>query len=172
MRLGGNIDERGTQVPYNYTKLSSAILAADTASMTVDALIFTTGDVVTIGSEDITIASHATKTMDITRGTNSTTPAVHGAGQIVRLRTGTEILSVTFNGSTYFSGIWVSGENESIFRIKWNDDTDKYLPLYYLTPYQLNDFIPSPRYLPENGETLVVQAWSNGYGVCTAEYTC
>jgi hypothetical protein len=146
---------RGLVVQANATRLS-ADLDSSAQDFYVQYDIFANSAVVTIGEEDIAIGTHGTHSTGCTRGANSTTPAAHKSGQNVRLAPGTELLSKTFNGSTYLSAIRCGGDVEGIFAVQV-DGTIKYIA--HTTPYQLELVFPMARCQPANNTVIKVLVW-------------
>ncbi len=146
---------RGKVVSHNAANLAQA-LSLGAATMYLDTDCFSDNDVVTVGEEDILITSHGT-TCTVTRGQNGTSDTDHETGANVRLAAGTELLSHSFDGSTYLSAIRCGGESEAAFGIKI-DGTIKYIALS--SPHQLELMFPMARYQPGNGTTIKVLVWS------------
>jgi len=145
---------RGVQVQYNMTALA-VNLAQGATEMQISADIFANSTVVTIGEEDVTVTARGT-TATITRGTNSTSDVYHASGQLVRKVGGEEILSHTFDGSTYLSAIRCGAPCEAFFAIEI-DGVIIYAAQQ--TPYQLELFFPMARYQPANNTVIKVLAW-------------
>lgn len=146
---------RGKVVEQNATRLAQELGAGETM-MYVEDDIFTAGDIVTVGEEDIRIDT-AGATCTVTRGMNSTTDADHPAGGNARLASGRELLSHSFDGATYLSALRCGGEAEAMFALEVAG-TVSYVCAS--TPYQLEVFLPMNRYQPAGGTEVRLLVWS------------
>ena len=155
MQLVAQTSSRGKVVSQNATRLTAA-LAQGATTMYIADDIFSNNDVVTVGEEDIKITSAGT-TCTVIRAQNGTTDTDHADGSNVRLASGTELLSHSFDGSTYLSAIRCGGEVEAMFAIEIGG-TIKYIATS--TPYQLEVFFPMSRYQPADSTTIKVLVWS------------
>ncbi|RKY24692.1 MAG: hypothetical protein DRP79_07415 [Planctomycetota bacterium] len=154
MQLIAQTGPRGKVIQQNATRLAQA-LAQGSTTMYIEKDVFSDNDVVTVGEEDILITAHGT-TCTVTRAQNGTTDSAHASGANVRLASGAELLSHTFDGSTYLSAIRAGGELEAALGIEI-DGTIKYIAA--TSPYQLELFFPMNRYQPANNTTIRVLAW-------------
>ena len=96
-------------VQANATLLEGS-LAQGATSLTVADTVFSPGQTVRLGEEKITLGSSSDNLTftGCTRGAGGTTDADHAAGQEVLDSGGTELLSHTFDGSTYLSAVRLS----------------------------------------------------------------
>lgn len=155
MQTLAQTSSRGKVVARNAANLSQA-LSQGATTMYLDADCFSDNDVVTVGEEDILITSHGT-TCTVSRGQNGTSDNDHAAGANVRLASGTELLSHSFDGSTYLGALRCGGEAEAAFGIEI-DGAVKYVALS--SPHQLELFFPMARYQPAGSTTIKILVWS------------
>jgi len=155
MQLVAQTGPRGKVVSQNATRLAAA-LAQGATTMYIAEDIFSDSDEVTVGEEDIRIDSAGT-TCTVTRARNGTADTDHTDGSNVRLVSGTELLSHSFDGSAYLSAIRIGGDVEAMFAIEIGG-TIKYIAAS--TPYQLEVFFPMSRYQPSDSTTIKVLVWS------------
>jgi len=81
-RTGGGFNVSSTSGPFadNAGTLAEALDASETGVDVADGSLFAVGDVITTGSEDMTVVSISTNTLTVTRGSNSTTAAIAAIG--------------------------------------------------------------------------------------------
>lgn len=149
MELIAQTSSRGKVVAANACTLAANITAA-TGSLTLShSGVFSEGDLVTIGEEDITLTNiSGTAVTNAVRGVGDTSGAVHKTGENIRLAAGTELLSHAFTDEI-LAGISAGGFNEALFAIE-EDGTIKRFKMS-------NAFLPEV-FWPGNG-------WTVGSGV-------
>lgn len=158
---------RGTVVSWNTAQLAATFSKSATI-MTINYDVFSNGDTVTCGEEDITIGTAGTSCTSCTRGVNDTTDATHLAGMNVRLASGTEILTYTFGGTEYLSAIRCGGDHEALFGIEINS-TIEYIAS--TSQYQAEAIFPMTRYEVTEDDVIAVLVWSPAQeAVFWAEY--
>jgi len=133
-------------------------LAQGATSLSVAEAVFSPGQNVRLGEEQITLGSSADNLTftGCTRGAGGTTDAGHGAGQEVLTAAGTELLSHTFDGSTYLSAVRISANVQFTAGIEL-DGTLRYMPRSSHSQMEL--ILPTARYQPAGSTSLRVLAW-------------
>lgn len=155
MQIITDTGPRGIVLRANSTTLGLD-LAQGAAQMQLVRDVFSDGDTVTVGMEDIRVDSHGTL-CQVTRARSGTSAGEHSAGQNVRLAGGAGLLDHTFDGSEYLSAIRAGAEVEALFGLEI-DGVLRYLAP--TTPYQLEVFFPLARYQPFQGTRLRVLSWN------------
>ena len=155
MELIAQTGPRGKLVAANMTTLAAALDDSGT-DIEIAHDIFSDGEDLTLGEEDITAGTHGTTLGGCLRGVNNTAPAPHAKGQQVRRAAGTELLSHTFVAGETLKGIRLGGEVEALFGI---EAAGALLYTGATTPYSLELLFPMPNYQPGGGVTIRVLVW-------------
>ncbi|MBW7996021.1 MAG: hypothetical protein FVQ81_05490 [Candidatus Glassbacteria bacterium] len=144
-------------VKANATVLDGA-LAQGATTVVVAHDVFTAVQSVRIGEEQITLGSTSDNLTftGCTRGAASTTDTDHADGQEVLDADGAELLSHTFDGSTYLSAIRISANVQFTCGIE-QDGTLRYMPRSSHSQMEL--ILPTARYQPAGSSILTLLAW-------------
>ncbi|OGF98448.1 MAG: hypothetical protein A2Z86_01480 [Candidatus Glassbacteria bacterium GWA2_58_10] len=155
MELIAQTGPRGKLVAANMTSLAAALDDSGT-EIEIAHDIFSDGEDLTLGEEDITVGTHGTTLSDCLRGVNDTAPAAHANGRQVRRSAGAELLSHTFAQGETLKGIRLGGEVEALFGI---EVAGTLLYTGATTPYSLELLFPMPNYQPGGGVTIRALVW-------------
>jgi len=151
-----------TSVAAKVIQANAARLAASLSQgatyLTVTEAVFSPGQSVRLGEEQITLGSSPDNLTftGCTRGAGGTLDAGHAAGQEVLAAAGAELLSHTFDGSTYLSAVRISANVQFTAGIELNG-TLRYMPRSSHSQMEL--ILPTARYQPAGATTLRVLAW-------------
>lgn len=160
MELIAQTGPRGEVVTANACTLNGAIDASQTTLTLSHSGVFSNGDLVTIGKEDITLTTISGTTVSVcVRGVGTTDGATHASGMNIRLAAGTTLLSHTFDGAEKLSLIKAGGDVSAMFAyeeagtIKDFDITTGFLPAA---------FNPGNQWTVPDGTTIKVLVWLFG----------
>ena len=153
----------------NATLLEGGLTQGAT-SITVADAVFNPGQTVRLGEEKITLGSSADNLTfsGCTRGAESTTDTDHAAGQEVLSAAGAELLSHTFDGSTYFSAVRISANVQFTAGIEIGG-TLRYMPRSSSSQMEL--ILPTVRYQPAPSTSMRVLAWLRRDEAAAADFS-
>jgi hypothetical protein len=145
-------------------------LAQGVTSLTLAHAVFSPGQSVRIGEERITLGSSGDNLTftGCTRGAGSTTDTDHAAGQEVLAASGTELLSHTFDGSTYLSAVRISANVQFTAGIE-QGGVLRYMPRSSHSQMEL--ILPTARYQPAGSTSLRVLAWLRADEAVEADFS-
>jgi len=167
MELLAQTSARGVVVTPNACNLNApdgTITAAATTLTLSDNLlndgstaIFSDGNKVTIGLEDITLTTVSGTTVSVcARGVGTTTGATHSHGMNIRLAAGTTLLSHTCGASDTLTGITAGGEGTALFAISEAGTIKRFKMSTGFVP---EVFWPGTSWTPGNGVVIKVLVW-------------
>ncbi len=151
-----------TSVAAKVVQANASVLASTLAqgatTVTVVHGVFIPGQGVRVGEEQITLGSSSDNLTfsGCTRGAGGTTDSAHDSGQEVLAASGAELLSHTFDGSTYLSALRLSANVQFTCGIE-QDGVLKYMPRSSNSQMEL--ILPTVRYQPAGSTTLRILAW-------------
>ena len=153
--------------PRNMAKLLEAMDASQT-TMKVDAGIFTAPEVVIIDNEEVTVGTVADSgsdytTYNVTRGAS---PTAHREEVNVLGSSPVELLTKTFDGSTDFAGLFVSGESDGEFCYEVAGVRKFY---FQTTRFAQDEQIAWPPYQAP-AQTIRILCWTHAAGIFSGAF--
>jgi hypothetical protein len=160
--------KRLVRVEINACKLNMGTsLSADATQLVVSQEnVFSEGDTVLIGDEDILLGTptdieHRLTFNGCTRAQNDTLATTHTDGQFVMAATGRTLLSHTFVAEDFINMVIVTGFAEALFRVTMTEaDASVSYSWLRTTPYVMTAMLPCRRRAPGAGATLLIEAWT------------